>query len=74
MHYKYPFKGYNVFLKEADNDLNKSVEKLFDKTKRQVRKIHDKVVTRSIKTTVKTKKEEDENNRFLKEEEHLDRD
>ncbi|MGI6596087.1 MAG: ribosome-associated translation inhibitor RaiA [Elusimicrobia bacterium] len=42
-------KGYNVFLKEADNDLNKSVEKLFDKTKRQVRKMHDKVVTKVYK-------------------------
>jgi len=36
----------DIFLKEKDNDINKSVEILFDRAKRQVRKIHDKMVDR----------------------------
>jgi ribosomal subunit interface protein len=39
-------KNNDVFLKEEDNDLNKSVEILFDRAKRQVTKLHDKVVDR----------------------------
>lgn len=37
-------KSYNIFLKEEDNDINKSVEILFDRTKEQARKLHSKVV------------------------------
>ncbi|MDD3725580.1 MAG: ribosome-associated translation inhibitor RaiA [Candidatus Ratteibacteria bacterium] len=42
-------KGYNIFLKEKDNDINKSVENLFDRVKEQVRKTHDKVVAKKYK-------------------------
>jgi len=39
-------KNTNIFLKEKDADINKSVEILFDRAKRQVTKLHDKVVER----------------------------
>lgn len=42
-------KHHELFLKEQNNDLNKSVEILFDRTKRQVRKMHDKIVDRPHK-------------------------
>ncbi len=37
---------HNLFIREENNDLNKSIENLFDRTKRQVRKLHDKIVDR----------------------------
>lgn len=40
---------HSMFIKEQDNDLNKSVEILFDRTKRQARKMHDKIVDRPHK-------------------------
>lgn len=42
-------KHHNIFLKEEDNDINKSVENLFDRVKRHLRKIHDIVVTKNHK-------------------------
>ncbi|HOL21722.1 MAG TPA: HPF/RaiA family ribosome-associated protein [bacterium] len=42
-------KSYNIFLKDEDNDMNKSVEKLFDRAKGQARKMHDKVVAKNYK-------------------------
>jgi ribosomal subunit interface protein len=42
-------KSYDVFVKEKNTDLNKSMEGLFDKAKRQASKIHDKVVNRPHK-------------------------
>jgi ribosomal subunit interface protein len=42
-------KRFNIFLKEQDNDLNKSVEILLDRTRRQARKLHDRVVDRPYK-------------------------
>jgi len=42
-------RSYNIFLKEEDNDINKSVEKLFDRAKEQTRKMHDKVVAKNYK-------------------------
>ncbi len=46
---KIRFKGHDVFLKEKNSDLNKSIEILFDRAKRQVRKMHDQVVNRPHK-------------------------
>ncbi|MCX8082673.1 MAG: HPF/RaiA family ribosome-associated protein [bacterium] len=42
-------KSYNIFLKDEDNDMNRSVEKLFDRAKMQTRKMHDKVVAKNYK-------------------------
>lgn len=42
-------KNNDIFLKEKDNDLNKSVEILFDRAKRQVTKLHDKAVDRTCR-------------------------
>jgi len=42
-------KNNNVFLKEKDADMNKSVEILFDRVKRKVTKLHDRVVDRPYK-------------------------
>jgi len=39
-------KHHSMFIKEQDNDLNKSVEILFDRAKRQVRKMHDRIIDR----------------------------
>ena len=39
-------KNIKIFLKEKDNDINKSVENLLDKTKVKLRKLHDKIVNK----------------------------
>ncbi len=39
-------KNIKIFLKERDNDMNKSVEILLDKTKIKLRKLHDKIVNK----------------------------
>ena len=39
-------KNLKIFLKEKDNDLNKSVEILLDRTKEKLRKVHDKIVNK----------------------------
>ncbi|HOK56239.1 MAG TPA: HPF/RaiA family ribosome-associated protein [bacterium] len=39
-------KNIKVFLKEKDNDVNKSVENLLDKAKVKLRKLHDKIVNK----------------------------
>jgi len=38
-----------IFLKEKENDLNKSLNKLFDKIKMQLKKKHDKIIDISHK-------------------------
>ncbi len=45
-------KNVDIFLKEEDDDINKSIELLFDRSKRQLRKEHDKRVdkTRHIRS------------------------
>lgn len=40
---KITIKNSTIFLKESDDDLNKSIEILYDRTKRQLRKLHDKI-------------------------------
>lgn len=37
-------KNLKIFLKERDNDLNKSVEILLDRAKEKLRKTHNKIV------------------------------
>jgi ribosomal subunit interface protein len=39
-------KNLKIFLKERDNDLNKSVEILLDRAKEKIRKSHDKIVNK----------------------------
>jgi len=39
-------KSLKIFLKEKDNDLNKSVEILLDRAKEKLRKAHDKIVNK----------------------------
>jgi ribosomal subunit interface protein len=39
-------KNLKIFLKEKDNDLNKSVEILLDRAKEKMRKVHDKTVNK----------------------------
>ncbi len=39
-------KNLKIFLKERDNDLNKSVEILLDRTKEKIRKLHEKIVNK----------------------------
>ncbi len=39
-------KNFKVFLKESDGDLNKSVENLLDRTKKKIRRLHEKVVNK----------------------------
>lgn len=39
-------KNISIFLKEKDNDLNKSVEILLDRVKRKLVKTHDKIVNK----------------------------
>ncbi|MCM8804413.1 MAG: HPF/RaiA family ribosome-associated protein [Candidatus Omnitrophica bacterium] len=39
-------KNLKIFLKEKGNDLNKSVEILFDRTKGKLRKTHDKIINK----------------------------
>ncbi|MCM8785132.1 MAG: HPF/RaiA family ribosome-associated protein [Candidatus Omnitrophica bacterium] len=39
-------KNIKIFLKEKNNDMNKSVEILLDKTKVKLRKLHDKIVNK----------------------------
>ena len=43
-------KHINVFVKEQEEDINKSVEKLFDRTKRKLRQVHDKIIDKSHKS------------------------
>ncbi|MCS7180941.1 MAG: HPF/RaiA family ribosome-associated protein [bacterium] len=39
-------KNIKVFLKEKNNEMNKGVEILLDKTKVKLRKLHDKIVNK----------------------------
>jgi len=43
---KIMIKNSTTFIKEQDDDLNKSIEILYDRTKRQLRKLHDKMTER----------------------------
>jgi len=36
-------KNSTIFIKEEDNDINKSIEVLYDRAKSQLRKLHDKI-------------------------------
>ena len=42
-------KHSSVFLKEKSENLNKSVELLMDKTKKKLRRLHEKVIDKSLK-------------------------
>jgi len=42
-------KHFTIFLKEKDNDIIKSIEVLFDRAKRKLRKTHDKIVDKPHK-------------------------
>jgi ribosomal subunit interface protein len=42
-------KHFTIFLKEVGNDLNSSIEILFDKAKIKLRKTHDKIIDKSHK-------------------------
>ncbi|MGC8976231.1 MAG: HPF/RaiA family ribosome-associated protein [Candidatus Ratteibacteria bacterium] len=39
-------KNFRIFLKEKENDLNGTVEKLLDKTKIKLAKTHDKIINK----------------------------
>lgn len=40
-------KNSTIFIKKKADDLNKSIEILYDKTKRQLRKLHDKTTKKT---------------------------
>lgn len=42
-------KHINIFMKEQDEDIKESIEKLFDRTKRKLRQVHDKIIDKSHK-------------------------
>ena len=42
-------KNHTIFLREKENDINKSIELLIDRTKRKLRQLHEKIIDKSKK-------------------------